>query len=439
MTQKFKVLNVIATIVMFTFVLAGCNINSANADSSETETTQTTETAVTTEETQNSSESTSETLTKEQAKEDIDYLYNSITDTHPLFVNKDNQVVKQFDEKYSDIKDSITEDMTAFDLYKKSTELIAVLHDGHTNIFYNGTKKFIDDKSELSQYGMPVKINGESIGDIFEKYKQHNSFEFDFFAEKCFKATGAFNDMDLKLADVDVSDGATYTFIVNGEEKDFHYNFIEYPQTYGDEENFVSYKIDKDNNVGILTLIECTYNTEYRDTVKKFFTEVNSDDIKNIVLDLRGNSGGYSDVTDYFLKFLDVDEYKIYNNFVRDGDKMTEMEHGITQNYKFDETYKGNIYVLTDEYTYSSAMLFAMILRDNNLCTIIGKPSGNSTHAYGTPKQFELPNSHLGFNVSTTEWTRIDDSKNGDPVMPDIEVDSDDAMTEAIKIINNLA
>jgi C-terminal processing protease CtpA/Prc len=72
-----------------------------------------------------------------------------------------------------------------------------------------------------------------------------------------------------------------------------------------DKSNICWYEIDSENNVGIFTLTECTNSDYYLASLKNFFAEVMAENISNIAVDLRGNTGGDSDVATELIKYLD--------------------------------------------------------------------------------------------------------------------------------------
>lgn len=92
-----------------------------------------------------------------------------------------------------------------------------------------------------------------------------------------------------------------------------------------------------------------------------------------------------------------------------------------TKNDRYDDLmYNGSVYVLTGRGTFSSAMWFAVVLRDNNLCRVIGQPPGNRPSAYGDVLVFQMPNSKVVFTLTYKQFTRPDSSKDGeDELQPD--------------------
>lgn len=90
--------------------------------------------------------------------------------------------------------------------------------------------------------------------------------------------------------------------------------------------------------------------------------------------------------------------------------------------------------MLTDTWTYSAAMDFAMLIQDNGLGTIVGSPSGNLPDSYGDCLFFQLPNSGMPLTVSYKRWYRIDKSKAGEPIMPDIVVEPEKALEKVYEL-----
>lgn len=91
--------------------------------------------------------------------------------------------------------------------------------------------------------------------------------------------------------------------------------------------------------------------------------------------------------------------------------------------------------MLTDTWTYSSAMDFAMLIADNDLGIIVGQPSGNLPDGYGDCLSFQMPNSRLAIGVSYKKWYRVDQTRAGEPLMPDVETASEEALEKVYELI----
>ncbi|QSX04671.1 S41 family peptidase [Sedimentibacter sp. zth1] len=377
-----------------------------------------------------------ETLSKKEALEDLDFLYEKLQNRHPLWSEKDNNIIVNVEEKYIEIRNGIKEEVSVLEFYKACSEMLSLFHDGHTFVVYNNDFRVIDDFSQIEQYGAPVKINGVLFETVLDNFKKHSSYEFDFYIEKKFLRSMYIVDINLMLADIDVSQGVTFTFEINGEEVDFDYNFIPYMSGESNEKyKWVYYEIDVENGIGIFTLKQCNYNEEYKLQVKDFFTQVKEKGIPNVIVDLRGNGGGNSSVANEFFNYMSINQYNSWDSDIRLGWYTLENRDIVIKNKKSEPLFDGELYVLTDTWTYSAAMDFAMLVKDNRLGTLIGEPSGNSPDSFGDLLCFDLPNSHIGLGVSLKRWYRIDQTKAGDPVMPDYEVPAEEALKKAYELI----
>ena len=84
--------------------------------------------------------------------------------------------------------------------------------------------------------------------------------------------------------------------------------------------------------------------------------------------------------------------------------------------------FKGQVYFLVGEGTFSSAVILSTIVKDNKLFTIVGQPTGLRPSHYGDILSLRLPNSGIICNISYKHFFRPDTSKNyEDALYPDVE------------------
>ena len=196
-----------------------------------------------------------------------------------------------------------------------------------------------------------------------------------------------------------------------------------------DPKPFVYYEIDTNENLAVLTLNSCRFNDEYIDCLKTMFTEIKKNGIGNVAVDLRYNGGGNSLVADEFIKYLDVESFKIATYEWRFGMFTLTSGDGIIHNERYEDLlFNGDVYILTSSDTFSSAMLFAQYIKDNRLGKIIGEAPGLPASHYGEIATFVLPNSKLQFSVSTKFMWRADKESADSHVSPDIPCKAADAM-----------
>ena len=155
------------------------------------------------------------------------------------------------------------------------------------------------------------------------------------------------------------------------------------------------YKGLKENNAAILVIPSCRNDNNYKNVLEDFFEYVEKNNISRIIVDLRDNTGGDSRVLDEFLKYIDIENVNYfyeYNSMF--GSRISRIEH------KEVKLYSGEIYIATSNSTFSSAVLFAGLVKYNNIGFTIGEPTGNATIRYGYSNNFELPNTKLKYVVT---------------------------------------
>lgn len=130
-------------------------------------------------------------------------------------------------------------------------------------------------------------------------------------------------------------------------------------------QEWISYRIDKADDVGILTLNKCKNNDEYKKTLRGFFTEIKKYGITNVAVDLRKNGGGSPSVLNEFIRYLNVENYQDYTSYHRlklisfkDPGCPTVKNSKITN-----LLFSGKVYALTSPATFSSAMNFSVVYR----------------------------------------------------------------------------
>ena len=388
-----------------------------------------------------------ETITKEEAIEDIDYVMKLFRTRHPAWLEDKNSRVQNVEAQYvaevNALNDSQVEEITVLDEWKIIGRIMHEMYDGHSCVYPRyADELYISDFSELNKYGTPVQINGEPTEDVFNRFLAVYQYEMESYARATFEEGNLFYKNRMEWADVDTSDGITYTFDTEEGLKDFHYDFVPFEQVVGyvapkNDGEWVYYEISPDNNVGIFTLKDCAYNDEYKRTVKEFFQAVNEAEVENIIVDLRNNGGGNSLVADEFLNYLNIDGYYTWAEHDRYGNFLVKFNRRYKKVDNRTPKFAGDLYVLTCTHTFSSAMDFAMYITDNDLGEIIGEPAGNMPNSYGDVLNFVVPNSKLHINISYKKWFRIDESKADEPLNPDYPCDADDAMDKAFEIINS--
>ena len=118
------------------------------------------------------------------------------------------------------------------------------------------------------------------------------------FSSRCFSKS------KFEQSGIDTSKPVEVSFKTDSGVQTKKYEFIHVEKEPTPERPFVSYEINKEKDVGVFKLDRCLCDDKYCNTVDNFLADVASQNIKNIVVDLRLNLGGSDRAYIYFVKYL---------------------------------------------------------------------------------------------------------------------------------------
>lgn len=389
-------------------------------------------------------------ISSDEAKEDLKYAMKYLRKLHPALykgvpddISRQYEIVKKRIEQWDEI--SVNE------LAKETESIFSILKDGHTFVTGN-----YEDRKIMKYYhkwiyeGYEITaVNGISIDELLKQMSGYYSFEATSWEYELL-SDDIVTEAGIDYLGFDIDDGVEYTLTsADGRTRietcylndflpwDEYAEFNDIDNAKTSERSFVNYEIDTEKDIAILRLDQCKYNDEYVSCVRRMFEEIKDKGIGNVAVDLRYNGGGSSLVANEFIRYLDVDSYKVGSMGWRLGFIYLKIGSGISKNEKYkDLLFSGNLYLLTSARTFSSAMMFAQFVKDNNLGTIIGEAPGNDPNGYGEIAVFKLPNSQLYMQISTKRFYRAYKECTDDLVYPDIECKSELAMEKLYKLLN---
>lgn len=151
-------------------------------------------------------------------------------------------------------------------------------------------------------------------------------------------------------------------------------------------------------------------------------------DTKALIIDLRANHGGEPEAVALLASYLFDTRTHLNDIYLRDGNQTIEMW---TQDTLAGPRYGGQrkVYLLTSEDTFSAGEDFAYALKNLKRATLIGKATGGGAHP-GSPHRINehfamiVPSGRSISPITKTDWE-------GTGVLPDVEMDPDDALVQA--------
>ncbi len=412
----------------------------------------------------------SQEITQKEAKEDLHYLINRIEEVHPniFFYLSEEDAENRIELLKNELNKK--EEWSSIEIYRKFSPFLASFKDGHTrfeiwnqfNQYYNnGGKvipidiKFIGNQillyknykqSDIDKDIEILAINGIEIEKIIDTLVNRISYENKVFAyaniERLFPfylwANFDFKEVyDLKLKKSNEEkvqiqlEGITQKEKNKQRERQFENWLLDFPV----------YKS------AFLTIN--TFNGSLKDEFEKnmdaYFKEIDTRDIDNLFIDISENGGGNTDLARYLFEYIYNKPYNLFEEVkIKYSDYTAQQKFNFFSNiyynirkneediivFKSDEKvpeekefrFNGNVYIITSNYTFSTAVDFAAMVQDYNAGKIIGKETGGLASTYGDVIQDKLPNSELNFGVSYKYFFRPAGFDDGQGVKPDKEM-----------------
>lgn len=422
-------------------------------------------------------------FTREQLSADVDTLYSYLYQCHPNLFETLPQA--EFEQGLEQIRGQLADSMTVTDLYQLVTPLVARLGDGHTFINFpidnyfmenarlmpysftiNGADTTLFVEYDLSGRPDPIpagaqilSINGQTPRRIIEKLLPNESGESDAY----------------KIEMIAFMFGVYYTQLDTATVFDIRYRHqgqtrtVRQPaistQTYAERRGEIAppenelplrLTIEPENNLAVIDFTAFHFGPEgaLRAFLDSTFQLLQQQNIGNLIIDIRKNQGGNSDVGNEIFQYISPVPFRQFGSvffkygepYVRAYPEITaqpgstaRMEITEKDYYPLRENpyrYNGNIYLLTSSMTFSSAQNFSRAFDYFDMGTIVGEETGGWIVQYGEIFRFRLPNTELPCAVSVKKFYGIGaDDSHRHGVRPDYPVPAAKAMDKARELI----
>lgn len=385
-------------------------------------------------------------LTREQVQADRQQLMDYVESVHPFFVDGSDQAPYQAaKEAYL----SETESAMTVDAFMGATaRYLTVFGDGHTKLswqygdevaiyhsYREGQMYFADengvtDLTITAVDDVPMEQIYATMDNLFPAenemavVKNYNNY---FTSENLLKMAGV--DVEKDTFTVTLSDGSTRecAWYVPVDEE---YSLPEENHWFMEDDVFV------------VRFVECVDDDNLKSIADALKKAVNNGCTK-VIIDARGNGGGSSNACERLLNAMGMKapsygmlvryspEAKEQRGYLRSSGSITIKP---SQNARQNE--KVNLVVLCDRYTYSSATMLCVYVRDGGLGTLIGEASSNMPGMYGDITYVALENSHLFASVSHKRFLRPSGETEERMLVPDVKTAAADAYQAALDFLN---
>lgn len=386
-------------------------------------------------------------LTAEQVQADRQQLMDYVESVHPFFVDGSDQTA------YLAAKEAYLSETSAamsVDAFMGATaRYLTIFGDGHTRLswqygdevaiyhgYRDGQMYFADETgvTELTITAVddvPMEQILATIDSLFPAENEMavaKNYNYYFTSENLLKMAGV--NVDKDAFTVSLSDGSTREC-----------RWFEPVETADSSAEPWGNKAGWDGDIFVVEFVECADDDNLKAIARELEQAVDSGCTK-VIIDVRGNGGGSSNACERLLNAMGM-KAPTYGMLVRYSQQAKEQVGYLRSsgtglmkpNPAARQNDKVNLVVLCDRFTYSSATMLCVFVRDGQLGTLIGEASANMPNHYGDITYVALDNSHLYASVSHKRFLRPSGEMESRMVVPDIETSANDAYQAALEYL----
>jgi len=289
-------------------------------------------------------------------------VYNHKTETETIYADlTTDDELKQFLQVYNNITTEYYEDVNKKEMLEKAiATMVNYIGDDYTTYMDNQTTESLVTSLSGEYVGIGIAINNENA--IIKVYDGTP-------AEKAGIKEG---DVITGINDTDITQmTSTETVSLIKEQKDYYILKVlreEEELTFKiKNENIIypniTYNIIEDTTIGYIYISTFSYTLDTQ--IQKALTELEKEGMTSLIIDVRGNSGGYLESAS-----------KVANIFLEKGQKIYSLEYknDITDFYDDTTSHKDyNVVVLINGSSASASEILAAALKESYGATLVGQ------------------------------------------------------------------
>jgi C-terminal processing protease CtpA/Prc len=210
----------------------------------------------------------------------------------------------------------------------------------------------------------------------------------------------------------------------------------------------LSLEIDDQLRFAILTIRRFTDNSAkaFGDFMREAFSDLRRSRIDRLMIDLRGNTGGYPPHAADLLRYLIRHPVSYFRGEPRAGSEFAELYRPLVPR---GDSFKGSVAVLIDGANISTASQLVSLVRFYKIALLAGEETGGTFWANANGRTVTLPNAKLEVIVAQQVFrTAVEGISPEKGIEPDINVqidpgaetiaasDTDDVVTAVLRAWN---
>lgn len=417
-------------------------------------------------------------LSRSQAQFDINSLVYGLSQIHPDMFSVCGQI--DFLQAVNKAIQSIPDSISQLDLYRVAAPLVVMLGDGHTHLSFPYNSVFTREQTRLPLFvkvsversvtcdrsidsiipagAKILSINGIGINEMLDAMLPYVSGE-----RAHFKSAQLSYDFPAYFHMFYAADSYDVEYLPTDKKKPLRHTFAattleemkkRMPSQKKASTKPYSFSIDKEKGVAVMDFRMFYSTNKMKYFADSMFTALRRENIKHLIIDIRNNGGGISEVGDELLRYISpVPFVQMSKELVRLSPLTCNLTGESTNNlgYRLYEEkpesyiqprtaeeghFTGKVYLLTSNQTFSSASSFAWAFKECGMGLIIGEETGGMSVSYGDVVKYELPVSKLTCYISYKRfWHLHADENDIHGTLPDIVVPANKAMEAAMKAI----
>ncbi len=381
-------------------------------------------------------------------KEDLDFLFKTIEEVHPNMYAYTPE--KEFAPLQQQLYKDINQPMTQLSFLKLIAPNITLLKSEHTIVFLplpptsselmdflqNGGKFFplsIDwyeekvilaknyTSKKLPLGGTILQINGEDVSKVIKRLERYYSAEGKDTCPAALEKDKAmrflfwleYGPVDTLNLQIKAIDGTINNYEVE------MMTFDEIKQKEDPNKGKNSYRYLREYDTFYLKLddwADWSRITKFTEFCDKVFKEIQEKRASHLIIDLRNNPGGDLANTEVFTTYL----IKNPNLSFRGALPLEKLNPFYRKNNAL--RFEGSTYLFMDEISMSASTIFAGIIKNHRLATIVGQEPIEPLTFYGGTTNFELPNTGLLLSIPQVKFVVPGSKNDGRGIIPDHEV-----------------